>query len=99
MSDAGITRLSAAEARDLTGQTDWNRLRQDEAAGVEPAEDVEDEAFDWLRAVTLQRPGKQAITIRLDEDVLAYFRGSGKGYQTRINRILRAYMDAQSRSA
>jgi hypothetical protein len=37
-------------------------------------------------------PAKQTITIRLDEDVLAQFRRSGPGYQTRINQVLRAHV-------
>lgn len=38
--------------------------------------------------------GKQQITLRLDTDVLDWFKGLGKGYQTRINELLRAYMEA-----
>ena len=39
-------------------------------------------------------PGKQQLTIRLDTDVLAWLKEQGKGYQSRINAILRAYYDA-----
>ncbi|MBX7237724.1 MAG: BrnA antitoxin family protein, partial [Caldilineales bacterium] len=39
-------------------------------------------------------PPKQQITIRLDYDVLKWFRAQGEGYQTRINALLRAYMEA-----
>jgi uncharacterized protein (DUF4415 family) len=37
---------------------------------------------------------KEQITLRLDADVLEWFRARGKGYQTQINSLLRAYMDA-----
>ena len=40
-------------------------------------------------------PGKQQLTIRLDTDVLAWLKAAGRGYQTRINRILRAAMESQ----
>jgi uncharacterized protein (DUF4415 family) len=40
-------------------------------------------------------PQKQQLTIRLDADVLAWIKGYGRGYQTRINRILRAAMESQ----
>jgi uncharacterized protein (DUF4415 family) len=40
-------------------------------------------------------PAKQQLTIRLDKDVLAWLRAAGRGYQTRINRILRAAMESQ----
>jgi uncharacterized protein (DUF4415 family) len=39
-------------------------------------------------------PPKKQLTIRLDEDVLAWLKEQGRGYQTRINAILRAYYDA-----
>jgi uncharacterized protein (DUF4415 family) len=37
---------------------------------------------------------KQQLTIRLDNDVLEWFRAQGRGYQTKINALLRAYMEA-----
>lgn len=40
-------------------------------------------------------PPKRQLTIRLDTDVLAWLRAAGRGYQTRINRILRAAMESQ----
>lgn len=39
-------------------------------------------------------PRKEAISLRLDADVLDWFRARGAGYQTRINAVLRAYMEA-----
>ena len=42
-------------------------------------------------------PSKKQLTIQLDEDVLEWIKKQGKGYQTRINRILRAAMDSQQR--
>jgi uncharacterized protein (DUF4415 family) len=45
-------------------------------------------------------PAKKQLTIRLDADVLDWLKGHGKGYQTRINRILRIAMESQpTRSA
>ena len=38
-------------------------------------------------------PKKSQITLRLDSDVLEWFKGTGKGYHTRINMLLRAYME------
>jgi hypothetical protein len=40
-------------------------------------------------------PAKKQLTIRLDEDVLDWLKRHGKGYQTRINRILRVVMESQ----
>jgi uncharacterized protein (DUF4415 family) len=38
---------------------------------------------------------KQIVTIRLDVDMLDWFKAAGPGYQTRINQVLREHMDAQ----
>jgi len=40
-------------------------------------------------------PLKQIVTIRLDIDMLNWFKAAGPGYQTRINQILRDHMEAQ----
>ena len=40
-------------------------------------------------------PVKKQLTIRIDADILAWLRAQGKGYQTRINRILRVLMESQ----
>ena len=53
------------------------------------------EITDWSKAVrqgTFYRPLKQQTSIRLDADVLAWFKSQGKGYQTRMNEILRDAM-------
>ncbi len=47
-------------------------------------------------APEVKSPAKVAISVRLDEDVLAFFRAEGPGYQTRINAVLRSYMQAKS---
>lgn len=51
--------------------------------------------------VAWKRPGslipeqnKQQITLRIDADVLSFFKTTGRRYQTRINEVLRSYMDA-----
>ena len=48
----------------------------------------------FRKARVVVPPRKQQLTIRLDSDVLAWLKGQGKGYQSRINAILRAYYDA-----
>ena len=41
-------------------------------------------------------PSKQAISVRIDRDVLDFFKSQGRGYQTRINAVLRSYMEAKA---
>ena len=50
-----------------------------------------DKAF--FKEAEWRPPIKQPVTIRLDVDVLEWFRSQGPGYQTRINRLLRRYME------
>ena len=51
--------------------------------------------LDWSKAVVgkFYRPIKKPLTIRLDADVLAWLKGQGKGYQTRVNALLRSSME------
>lgn len=50
------------------------------------------------KATVAWPPTKKQLTIRVDADVLAWLKGQGKGYQTRINRILRMVMESQPSS-
>ena len=50
----------------------------------------------WQKAELTIPGAKQGVYIRLDSDVLEWFKGQGRGYQTRINAILRAYYETQS---
>jgi uncharacterized protein (DUF4415 family) len=54
----------------------------------------------WKRAVRgkLYRPVKQAVSLRLDADVIAWLKKDGEGYQTRANKMLRERMLAELRS-
>lgn len=56
------------------------------------------EVKDWSGAVVgkFYRPAKEAVSIRLDADILAWFKGQGSGYQTRINEVLRRAMAARN---
>ena len=67
--------------------TDWERLRRmkDEDIDVSDIPPL-DEAF-FKNAVLRLPENKRAVSLRLDADVLDWFRGQGQGYQTRINAI------------
>jgi uncharacterized protein (DUF4415 family) len=83
--------------------TDWHRLRRMSAAeihaGIEADPDAHstDEDF-WKDAKIVLPTRKEVVTMRLDADLLAWFRQQ-RGYQTRINAILRAYMKAHEADA
>jgi len=80
-----------------SGQTDMARIAAMSDEDIE-RHAVEDGAydFDWSKAEVVFPAEKKAISIRLDPDVLAFFKEDGPGYQTRINAVLRSYM-AQKR--
>ena len=50
---------------------------------------------DWVNLKVAWPQPKQAISLRIDQDILAWFRDRGPGYQTRMNAVLRAFVDAQ----
>ena len=77
-----------------------NRKRNKEIAALKRMKDVEidtsdiPEMTDWSGALVGRffRPIKEPVTIRIDADVLDWLKSKGKGYQTRINQLLRAAM-------
>lgn len=78
-------------------KTDLKRLRalKDEQIDLSENPEVSPEMF--ARAVVRRGlvpvEAKEQITLRIDADVLRWFRSQGKGYQTQINALLRAYME------
>ncbi len=48
----------------------------------------------WVKAADVAGGNKQQITLRIDTDVLEFFRHTGRRYQTRINAVLRSYVEA-----
>jgi uncharacterized protein (DUF4415 family) len=101
MSETHTEKRSLAEIRQMESRTDWERLRQMTDDEIETAarEDPDSPLLDdeWLRAARLVAPSgaKEQISIRLDEEVIEFFRGQGRGYQTRINDVLKAYVLTQ----
>ena len=74
--------------------TDEHQLKSMQDENIDTSEMPElDEAF--FKKAVWRLPGKQPVTIRIDSDVLEWFKSQGKGYQTRINQLLRRYMEAQ----
>ena len=53
----------------------------------------------WEHAEVKESEPKKSITLRLDADVLDWLKSQGKGYQTRINAILRSYYEAHKKRA
>jgi uncharacterized protein (DUF4415 family) len=74
-------------------KTDWERLAKMKDKEIDFSDIPElDEAF--FKNAVVSMPAKKPVTLRLDDDVLEWFKGQGQGYQTRINQLLRKYMEA-----
>jgi uncharacterized protein (DUF4415 family) len=73
-----------------------DRLR-DEDIDYGDVPELDDDVF--AQPLVPWPPKKEPITIRVDADVLDWFKREGRGYQTRINQVLRRYMDVTTRRA
>ncbi len=91
------------ELRARNSKTDWARV--DATTEAEIARMDRDDPdlhgvanIDWSQAQWVTYSPKAAISIRLDADVLAFFKSGGPGYQRRINAVLRSYMVARRKT-
>jgi uncharacterized protein (DUF4415 family) len=86
-----------------SGQTDWARVDAMSEAELERAiaDDPDDPANDpsfWQRAeVAHPAAARQRVTLRLDREILAFFKAGGRGYQDRIRAALRSYVEEHRR--
>ena len=81
-----------------TSETDWKRIEAMTDADIDLSDSPE--LTPEMFATAIVRKGiatpikKKQLTLRIDSDVIDWFRSQGKGYQTKINGLLRAYMEA-----
>jgi uncharacterized protein (DUF4415 family) len=107
MSKENIVRYTIEEIEAMIArgesQTDWARVEAltDEDIKRAMRDDPDWKDFmdiDWSKAKMVIPDRKKAISIRLDPDIIDFFQATGKGYQTRINAVLRHFVDEQKRS-
>jgi uncharacterized protein (DUF4415 family) len=86
----------------LADKTNYARLDAMSAAEVESAAEndidgapMSDE--EWARG-EIRPPIKRPVGLKLDDDVLNWFKSQGRGYQTRINAVLRRYIEARRKA-
>jgi uncharacterized protein (DUF4415 family) len=77
-------------------KTDWAKIKamKDRDIYFSDAPELND---DFFAEATLRSGKKKQITIRIDPDVVDFFKTKGRGYQSSINAALRRYMEAQQR--
>ena len=101
-----LVRATSAELAGAKDASDWGRVEAltdveiERAISDDPdAAPILDGAF-WRNAEILDpRHEKSTITMRVDEDVLSFFKRGGSGYQSRMNAVLRGYVYARHEKA
>ena len=100
MSERRITRRAAGDRR--KGKTDWKRLDTLSEEEIVAAAEADPDSPLWteeeLQSAELVMPTgapKIPVSIRLDPEVLDYFKAAGPGYQSRISAVLRSYVRAR----
>lgn len=99
-----------SKAPELKRVKSTGKVTEEQAAELKALAELPDERIDlsdipeitdWSGAVVgkFYRPVKEAVTVRLDADVVHWLKRDGKGYQTRLNAILRREMERSGRKA
>jgi uncharacterized protein (DUF4415 family) len=79
--------MARASGKQPTKQPTRSKSKPGKATAKRPA--------DWANLKVDWPQPKQAISLRIDQDILAWFRDRGPGYQTRMNAVLRAFVNVQ----
>ncbi len=102
LKNENIARFSADEVRRKIApgesKSDWARVDSMSQAEVERNADEDEGPLndDWESTIVFGLPAtKQDIHIRLDSDIIEWFKTHGRGYQTRINAVLRAFVQTR----
>jgi uncharacterized protein (DUF4415 family) len=100
--NSNIVRFSAEQiaAKIAAGEdrTDWGKAARTTAAEIDAQAAADGDLLPdgWEQtAIMGLPPRKEPINLRIDADILDWFRQSGKGYQTRINNVLRAFVESR----
>ncbi len=98
--EENIKRYTVEELRAMRergeDRTDWAKVdaMTEEMIDAAIASDPDEAGieWDWDKAKVVMPEPKEHVNLRVDADVLRFFKSRGKGYQTRINAVLRSYM-------
>ena len=84
----------------MKSKTDWGRLMSPGEKGIATEEHPEFDPGHVVRGIVRRGlapvASKELISLRIDQDVIEWFKAQGPGYQTRINSVLRAFRDASA---
>ena len=78
-------------------KTNWDKVKAKTDSQIDTSE-IPELDTEFFKSAKLRMPStKTSITVRLDTEVLEWYKNQGKGYQTRINAVLRTYMEAHNK--
>ena len=92
MAKEDIRQYSLDELRKLNEAGQFSMTRPDA-----PEYELDDSFWDNAQIVFPAVEGKEPVKLRIDRDVLSFFKSQGKGYQTRMNAVLKGYVEAQKK--
>ena len=97
-SPRGLVRISAENLRRFPpGKTNWGKFDamtdEDIARAVANDPDAAPLDLDWSKTKIYYPKGKLPVSLRVDADVFAFFKANRRGYQTRMNAVLRSYVE------
>jgi uncharacterized protein (DUF4415 family) len=86
--------MKSGKSMKKASQTDWKRIDAMRDEDIDFS-DIPEQGPDFFANAIIWPGPKKQVTLRIDPDVLKFFRKQGRGYQTTINAVLRKYMEAQ----
>ncbi len=92
MAREDIRQYTPEELRQLNREGKYTKTRADA-----PEQELDESFWDSAGIVFPSIEGKDAVKLRIDKEILAFFRAGGRGYQTRMNAVLRAYVEVQKK--
>ncbi len=93
--------MTKSREKPAAGLTDWARVDaftddEIERMAANDADNPATSADDWIDAVAGPTPAKTPVNAKFDRDVVDWFKAQGRGYQSRMNAVLRSYMQAKT---
>jgi uncharacterized protein (DUF4415 family) len=82
--------------KNLKSKTDWARLQREDDTDIDYSDIPETNEEFWTNAELFMPKHKVPLSLRLDEDIVNFFKQRGKGYQSKINAVLKAYVNSHS---
>ncbi len=92
MAKEDIKQYSREELRKLNAEGKFSKTPADA-----PEYELDETFWDNAQIVFPAIEGKEPVKLRIDREVLSFFRAQGKGYQTRMNAVLKAYVEVQKK--